>query len=460
MANMLWYVHPLIFIIATWLLVYQPSLFTDRCPAMLKKLNTYNNNNNDNNNNNNNNNNKQGYGTQQPSLVMLVKIPEVPEDIYRLGQLSESLKRDPSQTLIFQEFSSIAGTNITTMSDVHEYYEKVIKIQGSQQTLLKRLAGIDWVTTLLWIISIVGIFITFLPFIHMISKSFYGVFLRIMMLVVDLFIRGFLEPIPYVICFGFIVLGEFFNKEVGFFIGLTGAIGFAFFWSYTAIGRLDISMDSYVLYSVMLLVWMPLSVHYGSRFLGFFTIVSLYSAIGVTGTCGNLMWSFGFKSDGAVQRGIFLSVLIIPTFLAVTLSHVLDAKVEQRFLQPFSLGITCYATIAYLTALLIISHYIPSYRSSSLYNPDDYASNNIWMIISLVGFALVGSVFGVDSLLNTALTFGFLYVSDKLVEISDNTSGSLFIIFIMMFLASFYIKTHPGFFIQMFDSSGVMFQAR
>jgi hypothetical protein len=70
------------------------------------------------------------------------------------------------------------------------------------------------------------------------------------------------------------------------------------------------------------------------------------------------------------------------------------------------------------------------------------------MIISLIMVAYAGAFTGNDSMYNVSITFGALYIADKIGEFTFRRGGFSVFIFltcVAMYFASLWLNTHPDF---------------
>merc|ERR1719421_1093693 len=121
--------------------------------------------------------------------------------------------------------------------------------------------------------------------------------------------------------------------------------------------------------------------------------MAVYGALGFMFGAFGFGFFVGFRSRDSTHRCIAASVLLITAFLFVRVSGV-----NSSYMRPFATGAMCLGNIMYFLGLLIVS-------SKWHCSDGSYVVHQVLMLGSLVVAMLLGSVFGVPSMANTATTF-------------------------------------------------------
>lgn len=136
-------------------------------------------------------------------------------------------------------------------------------------------------------------------------------------------------------------------------------------------------------------------------------------------------------------------------------SPFLAAKITRwnpYFIGPFAIGGTTMGNVTYFLGLLIVSS-----RYYSYYRPkNQYMVIQAIMIVSLLVALFFGNVFGITSMVNVASTFAVLFVMEKVLEIPRIFEGPMLFVTLLglsicLYMASFFLSTHPGWIVNMFS---------
>lgn len=157
----------------------------------------------------------------------------------------------------------------------------------------------------------------------------------------------------------------------------------------------------------------------------------------------------GFESRQATLQCLAASAILVLTFSGLRL-----AGASPALLRPFATGAMVLGNVMYFLALLILSH---RSRLTSDHGGGAYMLSNGLMLTSLLCALLVGFVFGVDAMRNTAATFFVLWLMEKQIEI-DWGAAWLVVVFancVALFFLAHYLHVHPEILPSLVDPASV-----
>lgn len=327
-----------------------------------------------------------------------------------------------------------------------------------QRSVMDKVAGFFSFVNILWLIGIMGILCTMGPCIGviigpMLKEYALALYERILRpTAIFLHELGFWELFAYVLAFLLSVQGARYpsGADAGIMVSLTGGLLFVPCWIYSTSLHVPPSGDkkdkwmtlSHFLVAVLLA---PLALIHHSTLLGFLAVLAVYGGLGFIFLAFGFGFLIGFNSQDAINNCILASVVLIVTF---TCFRVLGRN--PACVQPFVLGGMCLGNIMYFLGLLIASN-----RWRRTY--PDWWKMQILMALSLFFALLVGFVYSIPAMANTACTFLVLWLMEKQLEVNWGAYGSVIIFFncVGLFMVSLWLNHHPEFIISMFDGKGL-----
>jgi len=192
-------------------------------------------------------------------------------------------------------------------------------------------------------------------------------------------------------------------------------------------------------------VLVPLAVIHASRLVGFLAVLAIYGALGFVFLAFGMGFLIGFNGANALHRCVVASVILMVGLTALRVSGL-----DPSYVRPFALGGMCLGNIMYFLAVLILSSKWHGDR-------DTYVLRQAAMLVSLIAAILLGSVYAIPAMTNTACTFLVLWLMEKELEVdwASCTVVVAFFNFVALFLASLWLHQHPQYILSMFDSSGM-----
>lgn len=355
-------------------------------------------------------------------------IPNIPTDkylIFTVGYLS-SLKTDES----LKEASTLVGYNFSNHQELVDFSNS---LHDNSFTLATRIWNMVSLVNIIIICGLIGMTITFLPALESICTPLMNVFGTLIKYLLDN--PHVLELMCYSLSGMIMFYSAHLPKSYGVYMVLVGSIVYGM-----SIAR---SLDTYniaqlksekihcaiacILFSFMNIV---LTNYYNSKLCGLIAIFSLYYGLGFS-------VEVGFQITDALSCNALTSLCFV--------AGTLFAK-NYEYTGPYLTPTFIAGPVAYFSYLLIIA---------SKYT-DSYAQNQMWMIISLVAMLFVGMVYNAQSIVNVTITYGMLYILEKILEIKfwkQKLSLSLFALSLLLFRIGLYLHAHPKFLVELYDPS-------
>lgn len=390
----------------------------------------------------------------RPDLSFTLPVPTTLSAAYSLGQLgSESLA-----TTRLEKAGAILGMGRPlTMDEFARLPSRIDEVEANVG-IISRLWGMLSLINLMLFLGGVGMAVFVLPMLSVIWEPLAVILLGLL----DIALRFIMwlepvhEPFSFVTVALWIIQGGRYSSQMGIYISLVGAVALtAVSWrSLCRVKKLGIDGRETVWSILMIGTWMPLAIFYQSQLFGWMTVGALYSAIGFSAFTTGLCFYIGFKDDNSLHRVSTTSLLILILTCALRIA-VRSAILDAVMMQPFGGALSVLGAVTYLLARLIgSSRYTIVHWTRG--NDSDYLYAQFLMIISLVVLLVVGHLWAISSLANTASTFAVLYAMEKLGECTHwggNIVALCFLISCAMFGTGFFLLTHPQWLWSLLESS-------
>eukprot|EP00746_Dinoflagellata_sp_MGD_P078416 gnl/MRDRNA2_/MRDRNA2_31362_c0_seq2.p1 gnl/MRDRNA2_/MRDRNA2_31362_c0~~gnl/MRDRNA2_/MRDRNA2_31362_c0_seq2.p1 ORF type:complete len:456 (+),score=41.66 gnl/MRDRNA2_/MRDRNA2_31362_c0_seq2:111-1478(+) len=448
-ATSRWLLCPVVFIVAHWRLLVGPELLLKWYPAPWTP--------------------PSGKGLEQV-------LPPHPRNLYQaheLGWYASIYSRD-CQGINLERSDNIPGrcqellreaASVLGLSEISgaqlQAVRGFLKDLDEQQSLMDRVRGFFSFVNIMWLISIVGILCSVGPMLvyiagPMLYRLASAVVTRMVVPIGKALHRwGVFEVCGYMLALAFSIQGSRYpagQEDAAMMVALTGGLALLPLWLYstklhvhTSGGNEKIFMA--VTNSLLAATLAPLALIHDSRLIGFLTILAVYGALGFVCGAFGLGYYIGFAGEEAITRCITASVLLIVTFTTLRI-----CAADLTFMRPFATGAMCLGNVMYFLGLLIWSSKSRSYREAP-----PYVARQAIMIGSLLIALLVGNVFSLNSMSNTATTFLVLWLMEKELEVRWSGFGVvvLFANFVFLYFISHYLHTHPEHIVSLFDPTGL-----
>jgi len=180
-----------------------------------------------------------------------------------------------------------------------------------------------------------------------------------------------------------------------------------------------------------------------SSLYGWVTILAFYSALGFSFFCAGLCYFFGYRENSLV-RCVVTSVLLLVVFVCLRLT-----RLAEPIVATFGTPVMTFGSIAMFLGLLIIS---------SFYNHDmkktSFVVRQALIISALLIELFIGTVYNIESLTNTSITFLCFYLLEKWFELHSMQNWNIWVFFflfsIVLWRVALYLHVHPQFIASLF----------
>lgn len=434
-----WLLLPLLFLIGHWCLFFVPDKVSRVCPTLWTPANR--------------------------TPESLLPIPQNRVAVFDLAEkvqyFSEHCKEEASNAECkgkLEEAAKILGMDKPLTAQQLLSLRTYMSELDQQRTVADRVSGFFSFVNVLWLLGIIGIVGTVVPCIGFLI----GPMLRQWAVVLwenvldpaATFLHeiGAWEFLAYFLAFLLSVQGSRYPQgaNAGIMVSLTGGLLFIPCWAYSTslhMNKPGGDKDKFLMLSHFLVagLMIPLALIHQSSLLGFLAVLAVYGGLGFIFLAFGWGFAIGFDSRDALNRCIVASVVLI---LAFTSFRVLGRN--PTWVRPFVLGGMCLGNIMYFLAMLIATG---GWRKSY----EEWIKMQVVMALSLFFALLVGFVYSIPAMANTACTFLVLWLMEKQLQIDFRGCGIVvvFLNCVCLFLGSLWLNHHPEFIISMFDGKGL-----
>uniref|UniRef100_A0A0G4I0G0 Uncharacterized protein n=1 Tax=Chromera velia CCMP2878 TaxID=1169474 RepID=A0A0G4I0G0_9ALVE len=347
----------------------------------------------------------------------------------------------------------------SVLGDVHRALtgEELLGMGGAIEELearkgfITRIQGLFTFVNLLWLVGVVGISVSVLPSVYLMLKPLQE-FLRraarflwqnfILPVIERLHGWGVLEAFVYWWSLSLVHEGcSSGSDEVAYYVALTGLFLLPACFSYsTAMHGKKVSRQAdpkalaQVSASIFGFAFGLGAVRFESEFLGFLTVMCVYTVLGFSVVCFGLCWCIGFDSEASMARCVGASGLLLGAFVGgfafVNVAEeagmegvLVQSAAVRESLRPFQSAMGVMGAVVGFLALLIISSLYFSWSSHRGADHEGgrgksgYVGRNAVMVLSLFLALFFGNVLGLEGLRNSALVFGVLWIVEKYCEL-------------------------------------------
>lgn len=362
-------------------------------------------------------------------------IPNIPTDkhlIFTLGYLS-SIKTDES----LKEASALVGYKFASHQELADFSNS---LHDNSFTVATRIWNMVSLVNITIICGLIGMTITFLPALESICAplmNIFGTLIRYLLANPHV-----LELMGYSLSGMIMFCSAHLPKSYGVYVALAGSIvyGISMVRSLDTYNIAQLKSEKIhcfvacILFSLMNTI---LTNNYDSKLCGFIAIFSLYFGLGFGVEVGTGYYAVGFQTMDAVVRCTLVSLCFVVGMLC--------AK-NYGYNGPFLTPTFVAGPVIYFLGLLI----------TASKHSDSYGQNQMWMISSLVAMLFVGTVYNAQSIVNVTLTYGALYILEKIAENEfwrQKLSLSIFVLSLLLFRIGLYLHAHPKFLVELYDPS-------
>jgi len=338
------------------------------------------------------------------------------------------------------------------MVDITEGVPKAIQLKEKQVGILQKIRGVFSFIGVLSLISIIGIFATFLPVMVKVVKVlrldvFWAYIVTTFHWIKDLIMKV-LDPILYSAAILIVIESLYYPTQGARAQIAIFAAGFVMmvFFARTMRGTLHHEYKEPSALVIFAWLWSyltPMALCADSRVLGFFSIGSVFGALGFVAFPMPYGWAAGFQGGAPMDRCIFVSLIIIAAALAAK-GNLYPLSEETK--QIFEVGASVFGMLSFgIAGIIKSSDMIWSGRDSST-NPKSFIYPVAWLAL-----AYLGAITSYASLTNTSVTFVVLWITQFYWRLAGLTAVTVFISSCTLFGVTLWLKDHPDFLVSLFQ---------
>jgi len=252
------------------------------------------------------------------------------------------------------------------------------------------------------------------------------------------------------------------TEQFGFMISLFGLFFMMLVMRYSKYlhtGKLRVKVNEEIAIN-LILVWsllivVPIAIKLQSTFLGYISFIFLFTILGFRMVFFGLAVGIGWDDNKAMERCASSAAFILLVYIGIRLTEA-----QERILDPFRSAVCVLGGNILFLALLIMSSryysYDEEYQLPETKRMRRYiVRNSMTFIVYCMGI-LLGAVYVMDGLRNTAITYLILWVIEKYHEIYFKITKNywLFVFTISAGVAwgALEINKHPEFVVNMFKA--------
>lgn len=386
-------------------------------------------------------------------------------DSFLLGEIAakleetESLSPEEVSSVLDQarEILNVQDRNLT-MVDITEGVPKAIQMKEKQVGILQKIRGVFSFIGVLSLISIIGIFATFLPVMVKVVKVlrldvFWAYIVTTFHWIKDLIMKV-LDPILYSAAILIVIESLYYPTQgarAQIAIFAAGFVMMVFFvrtlrfFARTMRGTLHHEYKEPSALVIFAWLWSyltPMALCADSRVLGFFSIGSVFGALGFVAFPMPYGWAAGFL-EAPMDRCIVVSLVIMTAALGAK-GNVYPISEEIKHI--FEVGASVFGMLSFgIAGIIKSSDMVWSGRDSST-NPKSFIYPVAWLAL-----AFLGSITSYASLTNTSITFVVLWITQFYWRLAGLTAVTVFLSSCTLFGVTLWLKDHPDFLVSLFQ---------
>jgi len=342
--------------------------------------------------------------------------------------------------------------------------------------LVTRVIGFFTFVNCMWLLAIVGISVTVLPFVWIFTKPLRRILQDVLVLLWNSIVRvvkyvwsrivrptlirmhvwGVFEIIGW--CVSILLVEnatEASSSDVGFYVALSALFLAAFMAAYATLlfgGRFVREMSPqrrhFCISTAVAVFCTPICIRFESQLLGYVIVWAVYGVLGFSVACYGLCYVIGFRSESAIER-----VTVASGVLLFCIVSMRACNVQGSAWSALSSPCSVMGSLTLFLGLLIVSSRRYNYESSR--NGHSKASvaylwrNTLFVVLGTMALFL-GQIFRISGMSNTVTVFLIMYAVEKWVEIHFdvfewNPILFAFPFFCVLYKAALYLHQDPGF---------------
>lgn len=455
-SSFLWFILPALFSISIWVSYYNSNFFKANFPGFLYQA------------------------LDKFSFKKNKNIPLTPCTLsqswnvsrleYEYRVLETNANQDKSQMdEILKKIGQCFRTNREMkVEEIENMYKRIQEFEN-EESVSQKVFGFFKFVNLLWLLSIIGISVSIGPSIWVITEPIRGSLHLVLIwfwnhVIIPCHNHSILEMFFYFICSAFIFESYKFNKESGFYVAFTGVALAIPTYCYTISlhspfreAIFSLRNSEYVLNRFWVCSFLlPVALHYKSSLLAWIITVLFYHFMGFTFVCRGLCYIIGFESHDELERTIVSSLILIIIFVTLKIT-----KISNLFIQIFQKPMITFGSIMLFFSLLIFSskfntfHYV-RFESDLSYFMHAFIMRQIIFIVAMTAGLVIGNIWNVKGLKNTAIVFLVLFLMEKyneahILDFSGNLWILLLINSVFLYRSALFLHRNSDFVVAMFS---------
>ena len=305
---------------------------------------------------------------------------------------------------------------------------------------------ISFLVTMIWLISIIGICVTLLPFYRMVLSE-----LRLKLLRIFNWIVKYREQLGYILTLWlFLQALVLQDAGVGTYLSISGIVALLFMIAYSIYlrepeGRMDSDMEWVIKLcsTLLLLEACPLAIYHQSQLIGFLTVICFFCRLGFFIYNSRYITVMGFDKESLLDNCLLTSLSVLMIYTSLIYSTVQQALGKGNLLNPFSYGVYVFGVIVFYLALLI-----------KAFGDEKYARNQILMFGALFFGWITSHLISQNAWFKVTTVLAVFYVTKKVTKldfIRKNFIIALFLGFFPLNIASPYLYSYLSFVLSIFQ---------
>lgn len=403
--------------------------------------------------------------------TVLPPVPESMSQAFELGELCglyfAGSPRDPA--LLVKAAALLSRPESLSEDELGGVLAQLKQLEHSVG-LVTRVRGFFTFINTMWLLSILGIAISFGPSLAVLARPlrrllerfarwlFHSVVKPLARRLHDL---GVLEMGAWMVC-GAILLEahqhhlEELGSTTALYIAITGlamACPALAYSTFRHAGKLK-GKDPRAL-PRMVSAWLSitsaaLAMRHDATLLGFVSVIAFFAAIGFQVASYGLCLAVGFEDDGAMERCAVTSFILLASTGA--LRFVNASWGFGAHLKPFRPAVSIFGCVVLFLAMLIMSSRF--YRGRRGFTRS-YVFINCVTLALLLGFMAMGSIGGLPGMSNTSLVFLVLWLVEKYADfhIDSGFNGWVLVLVlsVVTWRSALALHSNPEFVASLFD---------
>ena len=414
-------------------------------------------------------------------MKMLPILPKNLMEAYLMGsyvkgyQIAESSGDNNGQNENLDLLKNLTGRSRISSEELLGIHSEIEAFMN-HRSIIQRVLGMFTFVNTIWMVSLIGMTVLFIPCISSLFKHIIEPILRKLYQIAEWIFKEIIVPtITFLHEWGIFEVGLYLgssqiiteaswmdvnqqtSKQMASIICFTGLIiSYGGFLYSTLLHAAKIRtksdpqkvQDISALY--IMLVCIPLAIVFQSSALGYVVFAIFFVMVGFRMYFFGLGIALGWNNKDDLERSALTAALVMIWYALIRANGI-----NEEYTKPFASSSTILgANIHYLALLIYSSRYYSRGNSVDKTTTTPYVVRNALAICSMVVGLLIGQVYVLQGMYNTCLTYLVLWLIEKYHEIffqvSHNVVVFAFTIFGLMYWAALYLNQNPEFIVSLF----------